>query len=257
MDDKYSIFFREVSNFIIDLGIEKKADVEGCTPDDIVQIENQFGKLPLAYKSYLETFGRNFLFSFFDGEQFSYKDYEDINEFVQETLERDGNFKIVRPFIAISHYRYEYFSFIYLDGVENDNPKVWSYEPYPEEGSENPKIAEDKFTDTILLFFKKSLENRAATFHWVTADEVNQNIIQERYVDWAGKIIRTVDYINTFPTENQFLRRVHGIIFSYFEQQKDTLIKLAQGKIAAEKDDDLSPVKRNKNIWNRILKWFK
>lgn len=254
MDNKYIFFFQEVRKFIIDLGIEKEADVVGCTTEEIEEIENQFGKLPLTYKVYLETFGRNFLFSFFDGEHFSYNDYEDINKFVKRTL-RDDNFEITRPFIAISHYHYEYFSFIYLDENKNDNPKVWSYQSDYDEDSENPKIAEDRFTDTILLFFKRALANRSASFHWVDANEENKNIVQDRYVDWARKITQSVDYIYSSPTDNQLVKRIHQIVFSYFEPQKETIMKLAKGEINIGGDNGTGSSKKKKDIWNKIFKW--
>ncbi|WP_419700522.1 SMI1/KNR4 family protein [Mucilaginibacter sp. NFX135] len=237
MDDKYTVFFDEVKKIILGLGIETRKDVEGCTKNEIIEIESKFGKLPLAYKAYLKSFGRNFLFSFFDGEQFSYDDYDDISEFVSDTFERE-NFEITRPFMPISHYRYDYFRFIYLDEIQNENPKVWIYVPYAQKDEENPQTTGNRFTDIILSFFRGTLMNHTASFHWVSPDEksMNENIVQDRYKDWARKIISVIDYINAVAninsssTENEFVKDIHKTLQSYFELQEESIKKLAKGE---------------------------
>ncbi|RKR10765.1 hypothetical protein C8C82_2758 [Flavobacterium sp. 81] len=59
MSNIYKDFFREVKCFIVELGIDGNK-VAGCSEEEINQIEQEYGKLPLAYKEYLAEIGKKF-----------------------------------------------------------------------------------------------------------------------------------------------------------------------------------------------------
>ena len=280
MDNQYNFFFDEIKEFLIFLGIEKKDVICGCSKDEIRAVENKFGILPVGYKAYLESFGRNSLSSFFDGAQFSYDDYDDINEFVKDTLENE-HFEITRPYIPIGHRRYDYFYFFYLDQPQEDDPILWWYNPYVNDDKENPTTAQRRLTDLILSHFRDTLHDFPAGFHFVDKKETDENIIRRRYENWARKIVSVVDYINSYTTENKLIEKIHDILLSYFDSQKATILELAksytepqmkasdkpaeiirqQPEIQNIKDKEHaneSPVINVKsNIWNKLFSWLR
>lgn len=227
MDSQFKPFFNEIKYFITFLEIEKAVDAVGCSKDEIKEIETKFGKLPIAYKAYLESFGQKFLFSFFDGAQFSYSDYEDIDQFVKQTFKTD-KFEIKRPYIAIGHRRYEYFYFFYLDEPMENDPILWWYTEYTEDDEENPTTGQQKFTSFILAHFEEALNNHPAGFHFVDINETDKNIIKRRYESWARKIVGIVDYLNFYHTENILVKNVHDIFLTYFNSQKTGILNLAK-----------------------------
>ncbi len=219
MIDLYKDFFDEVKRFIIELDIEKENDVQGCTDEEIQSVEHQYGILPLAYKMYLKSFGRKFLFHFFDGEQFSYKDFDDIQEFAKKVI-TSTNFKLDKPIFPISHYRYQYFTFFYLN--EKDDPEVWIFEEFPDEGDENVRLSSASFTDTIISFFKRTLHQHPFGFHFVSEEEKNKdkNIIKNRFLKWSRALIGNDKYIKGFKSENNLIADLHDVFREYFGQTK-------------------------------------
>lgn len=222
MSNLYKDFFKELKYFIVELGIDENK-VAGCSEEEIKQIEQEHGELPLAYKEYLAEIGKKFLFEFFDGEQFSYQDYEDIREHVNDTLE-ETKFKFEKEIFPISHYRYEYFTFFYKG--ESDNPKVWLYKEYTQENEMNPKLMEGKFTDTIIMFFERILVNKTAGFHWVTAEEEknNKNIIEDRYIKWFSSLFKMKNWIDNSKSDNQLVKKLHYSFLEYYLRNENHLV---------------------------------
>lgn len=219
----YREFFEELKKFIIDLGIEKEEKVQGCTDEEIQQIEEQFGKLPLAYKEYLQTIGRKFLFSFFDAEQFSYEDYEDIQEFTNEVIE-STNFTSDKKFIPISHRRYEYLRFIYLETGE-ENPLIWYLveDPDEDEGEVNPIPSERNLTETMIVFFSATLRNHPFSFNWVTDEEEkeNPNVIEDRFTKWLLGLNKVKNELQ--KTNNPLIIDLHEIFLNYYDINKESI----------------------------------
>jgi hypothetical protein len=218
----YREFFEELKMFILNLGIEKEEKVQGCTEDEIQQIEEQFGELPLAYKEYLKTIGRKFLFSFFNAEQFSYEDYEDIQEFTNEVIE-NTNFASDKKLLPISHRRYEYVRFIYLETGEDD-PLIWYLveDPDEDEGEVNPIPSEKNLTEIMTIFFSATLRNHPFSFNWVTDEEEkeNPNIIEDRFTKWLLALHKIKNELK--KTNNPLINDLHEIFLNYYDINKES-----------------------------------
>ncbi|RKR10766.1 hypothetical protein C8C82_2759 [Flavobacterium sp. 81] len=224
---------------------------------------------------------KNFLFEFFDGEQFSYQDYEDIREHVNDTLE-ETKFKFEKDIFPISHYRYDYFTFFYKD--ESDNPKVWLYKQYVQENEKNPKLMETQFTDTIIMFFQRILVNKTAGFHWVTAEEEknNKNIVEDRYIKWFSSLFKMKKWIENSKSDNVLVKKLHYSFSEYYlrnenqivaELQKKRILTTSgiliqkevvkktnnqeEGKEAEIKKSSKNIEQQERNLIEKLLKFFK
>jgi len=210
----YHEFFEELKKFLLDLGIENEEKVKGCTDEEIQQIEEQFGKLPLAYKEYLKIIGRKFLWSFFDAEQFSYEDYKDIQKFMKRVI-KTTNFVSDKKFIPISHRRYEYLRLIYTDG-NNDDPELFYLVEYPYEDEVNPIPSEKNLTKTMIAFFRSTLKNYPFSFFWVTEEEKNENsnVVEDRYLKWLLGLNKIKNELT--KTNNPLINELHNVFMTYY-----------------------------------------
>ena len=235
----YSEFFKELIKFILELDIEKEEKVKGCTDEEIKQIEEQFGKLPLAYKEYLKSIGRKFLWSFFDAEQFSYEDYGDIQNFSRQVIE-SINFVSDKKFIAISHRRYDYLRIIYTN-ENNEDPQLFYLVDDPEDDEVNPIPSKQTLTGLMMSFFAATLRNHIFTFNSVTDEDLNNdpNIVHNRYINWFQQNELLKKYIDNSQIKNEYVKLLYDTFLDYYNPNKDVIkLKLAQYRNAiAEKEE--------------------
>lgn len=236
-ENKYHDFFSELKYFIIELGIDIQKIV-GCSDHEIVSIENKIGTvLPEAYKEYLKSIGKKFLFEFFDAEQMSFEDYDDIEEYVNDALTETG-FTFEREIFPISHRRYDFFRFFYLNG--SDNPEIWFFDEYPKDG-EHAQNSGQTFVQMILVFFSQALSNQTAGFYWVTEQETkkNKNIVRDRYLKWFEANLKLKDRIRETHTDNPFVLELYKTFNDYFrpENERTALEGLGKYKNKAIKND--------------------
>lgn len=266
MENIYADFFSELKHFLIELGIDKKEEIIGCTESEILLIEEKAEtELPVAYKEYLKSIGKYFLFEFFDAEQMSYDDFEDINEYVNDALE-ETNYKFDKKFFPISHRRYDYFRFIYLN--ESDNPDVWFFDEYPDNGIhiENSK---QNFTKMILNFFSQILINKPFGFSWVSEEDEkkNKNIIRDRYLNWFKSLLELKQRIENSKNDNRLILELHKRFISYLTPEnertaieelkkynKTTMPNKGYKTMAAEVKNDKTEPKSN--FWSKLKNWW-
>lgn len=218
-DNIYADFFSELKHFLIVLDIDSE-QIAGCSDEQIMAIEQRIGNiLPTSYKDYLKSMGRNCLFDFFDAEQMSFEDYEDIDEYVSRTLSQ-VNFTFEREFFPISHRRYDFFRFFYLN--ESDNPDIWFFDEYPQNG-EHTENSGQTFIQMILIFFSEILNNKTAGFHWASDEDIknNENIVRDRYLQWFEANLKLKDHILQMKTDNPFILELYERFNAYLNPQNE------------------------------------
>ncbi|MEB8050121.1 SMI1/KNR4 family protein [Escherichia fergusonii] len=100
----------------------KKFVVKGCTIDQIQQLENKYGELPLFYKIFLSLLGES-SGDFKQGTDILFKDIDDINECTIELMQ-DNNIDVpYSMFSFLLHQGYSALFFIEKD----DDPYVYCY----------------------------------------------------------------------------------------------------------------------------------
>ncbi|REC44637.1 SMI1/KNR4 family protein [Chryseobacterium pennipullorum] len=258
----YKDFFSELKYFLTELGIDQQK-IAGCSDTEILSIEDRLGtQLPEAYKEYLKSIGKKFLFEFFDAEQMSFEDYEDINEYVTETLMETG-FSFEKEAFPISHRRYDYFRFFYLN--ESENPDIWFFDEYPQNGEHTEKSGQT-FVQMILIFFSQALTNQTAGFHWVSEEETerNENVVRDRYLKWFEANVKLKDRTRTANTDNPFVIELYERFSTYFspENEKAATEELKKYKHKSTKRSQQrvvpEPVKitDKQSFWTALKRWF-
>ncbi len=267
MNNIYKDFFTTLNEYLITLEIDKKhKGIEGCSTQEIESIEKRKGNLPIAYKEYLKSIGKKFLFEFMDAEDMAFDDLDYIEQFGKGIFETN-KLKMERPFMVISERRNDYITFIYLD--EGDNPKTWIMSEYwdEEEKGENLEIRTDSFTDLILSFFQQSLINFPFTFNWVTEeDKKDKDVVKKRYMNWFRNLQSIEEKINSNSSNNTLVKQLNSKFLEYYLPSKNTIIeelnsfnKTNYKKTISNKIqyiDNLSQQNPNKNE-NKIVKWIK
>lgn len=263
-ENRYHDFFSELKYFIIELGIDH-GKIVGCSDHEIASIESRIGTaLPEAYKEYLKSVGKKFLFEFFDAEQMSFEDYDDINEYVTNTLTETG-FTFEREVFPISHRRYDFFRFFYLN--ESDNPDIWFFDEYPEDGK-HTQNSRQTFVQMILDFFSQALSNQTAGFHWVTSEETkkNENIVRDRYLKWFEANLKLKNRTRETHTDNSFVLELYKTFNAYFSpanertaleelgKYKNNTAKNNSDKVTAEPENKKTSVKPG--FWTALKRLF-
>jgi len=264
MENHYDAFFQELKSFIVDLGIEKQKDVQGCNSEEIKQIEDKFGDLPLAYKTYLKVIGRNFLFNFFDAEQFSYSDYEDIQEFASEFFE-NINFYSGRKIIPIAHRRYDYLRIIFLD-EEKDNPDLWElFDSHKEE--KIPVSSNQTLTELMVSYFQMALLNHSYSFNFVSEKDLlkNPKLIKKRYKCWFAALDEKKLYIDNCNTTNTDIKKLHKVFLNYYdckvtpiyEELDEYIAQKAKSHVVMEGLDKNASGYPGRNLIQKIIRFLK
>ncbi|WP_299365891.1 SMI1/KNR4 family protein [Winogradskyella sp.] len=247
MNNIYKDFFITLNEYLITLEIDKKhKGIEGCSIQEIESIEKRKGNLPLAYKEYLKSIGKKFLFEFMDAENMAFDDLDYIEQFGKEVFETN-QLKMERPFMVISERRNDYITLIYLD--EGDNPKTWIMSEYwdSEQKVENLEIRTDSFTDLILGFFQQSLINFPFTFNFVTEEEKKEDkdVVKKRYINWFKNLKSIEEEINLNGSKNNLLIKKLNTKFLDYYRPNEATINTELNNFYNQSPD------------NRIMKWIK
>lgn len=119
----------EIVEGIIALGLAAPDEIEGCTPDEIEEVEKRFAlRLPGIYRAYLARLGRR-EGEFLIGSDFGYPTILTLREAAEELL-AENNATITLPanaFVFLMHQGYQ-FLFFHADGVNDDPPVYWYME---------------------------------------------------------------------------------------------------------------------------------
>ncbi|MFK7946921.1 MAG: SMI1/KNR4 family protein [Saprospiraceae bacterium] len=225
MNNVYKEFFEVLKSYLVELGIEEKhKGIEGCSKAEIQALEKRVGQLPLAYKEFLSSIGKQFLFEFMDAEDMAFDDLDYIEEFGKEVFE-ENKLVIERPYMVISERRNEYISLIYLDS--DDNPKVWIMTEYWDDNDdgENLVVRTESFTDLILAFFSQMLGYYTAGFHFVTAeDQKDEDVIKKRYMKWYKSLVKIEKQIEENQTDNPFIKELNERLLGYYLPSKPFIL---------------------------------
>lgn len=223
MNNIYEEFFSTLKDYLVLLGIDKEKGIDGCSDHEIESIEARKGDLPLAYREYLKSMGKHFLFEFMDAEDMSFDDLDYIEEFGREVFE-ENSFAPDKPYMVISERRNDYITFIYLD--EGDNPKTYIMsEFWDEEEGDNIQERTSSFTDLILVFFQQSLIYFTASFHFVDEHEKDKNIVKKRYLNWFKNLRTIADKIDRNTSDNTLIKDLNNRFLEYYNQNKDAITK--------------------------------
>lgn len=261
MNNIYNEFFTTLKEYLVTLEIDKKhKGIEGCSSQEIESIEKRKGNLPIAYKEYLKSIGKKFLFEFMDAEDMAFDELDYIEQFGEKVF-KTNQFKMERPYMVISERRNEYITLIYLD--KGDNPKTWIMSKYwdEKEKGKNLEIRTDSFTDLILVFFQQSLINFPFTFNWVTEeDQKDKDVVEKRYINWFRNLQSIEEKIKSNSSKNTLVKQLNDKFLDYYLPSKSTIIEeLNKSNFGTtinnvKNTDNIAPQNSNKN---KIIQWIK
>lgn len=133
-----------IKEFTSLIGISHTKVIEGCTEDEIKQLETKLGnKLPKYYKEFLLRMGHN-SGDFLAGTDIRYKSVFSLKEWAEELLkENNYPFKLFEDdFVFAMHQGYQFW---YFKINNNDNPEIYYYL----EGKSKPEIIAKSFTEFL------------------------------------------------------------------------------------------------------------
>lgn len=116
---EFLIVLESFKKFIMDKGFS----VIGCSDEQILQLENKYGKLPYFYKIYLSILGFE-MGDFKKGTSVLYSELDDINIYSIELLE-ENNIQI--PLNFFSFLLHQGYSSLFFIDRECDDPDVYVY----------------------------------------------------------------------------------------------------------------------------------
>lgn len=129
---------------MIELGLAKRSELQGCTYSEIQHIEDSFSlTLPLAYKEFLSKAGKS-AGTFMEGSDFLYPLVLKQKEFAESMLEQMGaDFSLsAEDYVFMGHQGY---SFLFFGSGHVDDPPVLLVS---EEGTIGKEVAKS-FTDWL------------------------------------------------------------------------------------------------------------
>lgn len=133
------LFINEL-NKLIEILKSKNLIIKGCDDQQLIMLENKYGKLPAYYKLYLSLLGVQ-SGDFKEGTDILFSEIDDINECTIELMD-ENNIKVPNNMFAfLLHQGYSSLFFI----ERNDDPVVYCYT----EG-ENIKNTNYEFSEYVL-----------------------------------------------------------------------------------------------------------
>ena len=244
----YNEFYQVLKSYILTLNIEKEEKVQSCSENRVLEIEQKLGhNLPLSYREFLKTIGKEWMFHFTDGALVLEDDFEEIWEDSLLAIE-EANYNFETPYIPIGYDRYgtaEYgFHFLYID--QSDDPEVLWFYPYGDLENRIESVSL-RFTEMIISFFKESLGLKSWGFHFVDENEKNENIVKERYLKWFEDLYKQYNQVKSLNNSNSLVRRLHIIFKDFYEKQAETIEQtLYEENILKEDDLNFYRIKKEK-----------
>ena len=118
---------------LIDAGLVTPDGLQGCTPEEIAQIEKKFQlNLPAVYKEFLSRMGKS-AGKFLVGTDYLFPALLHLRDDAEDILEESGvNFRFgPAHFVFVGHQGYE---FLFFDAAESPDPAVSHVEEAEEPG---------------------------------------------------------------------------------------------------------------------------
>lgn len=225
----YQEYFETLKNYLKILNIDKDKGLIGCTEEEINGIKSNKVNFPVAYEEYLRSIGKKFLFEFMDAEDMAFEDLDYINEFAHEVFD-NNSLKIEKEFLVISERRNDYISLIF---TEYENPEVWIMSEYwDEKEGENLSVRTKSFTDLMNIFFRQTLQNQTASFHFVSSKiKDTEKYIRKKYISWAKGLNEIKEKIDKNETENILVSELNQYFLDYYIPNKNAFAEvLNEGK---------------------------
>lgn len=260
----YKDFFQELKKLIIDLDLlgrhfEYKDKLGWCTEEEVEKLEEEIGKLPLAYREYLLSIGKNYLFLYFDAENYFWESREYRKKLADKILTERGlsktNNRFKKKYFEIGHGRMDqYFAYIYLD---EDDPLIWIVTDYAGE-----KISHiGKFTDFILKGFNFSLIHKTTDMQWgLTQEELakHPNYIRDKFSEFNKNLDIVNNYIKSRKnTNNKLILELYESFEWYYKEYKGDEEKSEEQKPEEEKPEKEKPTSKSKiNVIVLLLLFF-
>ncbi|MBZ4043767.1 MULTISPECIES: hypothetical protein [Flavobacterium] len=220
----YKEYFETLKSYLTILDIDKDERVVGCSEEEIDSLKSTKGNFPIVYEEYLRNIGKKFLFEFMDAEDMAFEDLDYINEFAEEVFE-NNSLKPKKEFLVISERRSDYISLIFTG---EENPPVWIMSEYWDESDgENLSVRTESFTDLMNAFFRKTLQNQTASFHFVSNEiKDSETYIRNKYIAWAKGLNEIVSKIDLYRTENHLVRQLNEYLLDYYIPNKNTFFEI-------------------------------
>lgn len=222
--NSYKEYFDTLKYYLTILNIDKGKGLLGCTEEEIESIKSKKENFPLAYEEFLRSIGKKFLFEFMDAENMAFEDLGYINEFASEVFS-NNSLKLENEFLVISERRNDYISIIF---TENENPPVWMMSEYwNEKDGENLSIRTKSFTDLMNVFFRQTLQNHTASFHFVSSKiKDTEKYIRNKYISWAKGLNQIKEKIDDNKTENSLVNQLNQYFLDYYLPNKNAFAEI-------------------------------
>lgn len=222
--NSYKEYFDTLKYYLTILNIDKGKGLLGCTEEEIESIKSKKENFPLAYEEFLRSIGKKFLFEFMDAEDMAFEDLDYINEFASEVFS-NNSLKLENEFLVISERRNDYISIIF---TENENPPVWMMSEYwNEKDGENLSIRTKSFTDLMNVFFRQTLQNHTASFHFVSSKiKDTEKYIRNKYISWAKGLNQIKEKIDDNKTENSLVNQLNQYFLDYYLPNKNAFAEI-------------------------------
>ncbi len=222
--NSYKEYFDTLKYYLTILNIDKGKGLLGCTEEEIESIKSKKENFPLAYEEFLRSIGKKFLFEFMDAENMAFEDLDYINEFASEVFS-NNSLKLENEFLVISERRNDYISIIF---TENENPPVWIMSEYwNEKDGENLSIRTKSFTDLMNVFFRQTLQNHTASFHFVSSKiKDTEKYIRNKYISWAKGLNQIKEKIDDNKTENSLVNQLNQYFLDYYLPNKNAFAEI-------------------------------
>ncbi|ELS2610297.1 SMI1/KNR4 family protein [Salmonella enterica] len=140
-------FLIEIKKLIASI-TSKNMTVKGCSTEDILYLEENYGELPKSYKLFLSLLGVE-SGDFKEGTDLLFKDINDINKYTVELMQENNISIPVGMYSFLLHQGYSALFFIERD----DGPSVYCY-------TEGKEIKKTKYVFSEYVLAEIELYNR-------------------------------------------------------------------------------------------------
>lgn len=225
----YKEYFDTLKYYLTILKIDNEKEISGCNEEDITKLKSSKENFPIAYEEYLRSIGNKFLFDFMDAENMSFEDLDYINKFANHVFEYNS-LKLEKEYLVISERRHDYISLIFTD---EENPKVWIMSEYwDEKKGDNLSIRTDSFTDLMNLFFRQTLRNHTASFHFVPSRIKNtEKYIKNKYLEWSDAVQEIKLSIKNNHVNNPLINKLNEEFLNYYHLNVNLFNELENLKV--------------------------
>lgn len=253
----YKEYFETLKHYLKILNIDRDKGLIGCTEEEINGMKSKKVNFPIVYEEYLRSIGKKFLFEFMDAEDMAFEDLDYINEFAEDVFD-NNSLKLEKELLVISERRNDYISLIF---TQYENPEVWIMSEYwDEKEGANLSVRTKSFTDLMNVFFRQTLQNQTASFHFVSSKiKDTEKYIRNRYISWAKGLNEIKEKIDENKTENILVNKLNQCFLDYYIPNKNVFAEILNeskskqnNKQEEKKIDEINkPQTKNYNYKNK------